>query len=165
MLVYFFALVQTPAPLVSAFGQIYRGFAPYKMDAKHRVSVRAEWRPPQGERLLLLLSRTHEMPMIKVLTQQAYDQRVATVESSNLSPAKKSEKLGTLAMLCREVTINDQNKLLVPKDLCEKSGLAAESDVTLVGRGPHFEIWNSDNFDRALEIEQNQDDEDELGIL
>lgn len=135
------------------------------MDAKYRVSIRPEWRPPQGERLLLLFSRTRDMPMIKVLTQQAYDQRVATVENSDLSPARKSAKLGSLAMLCREVAVNDQNKLLVPKDISEKAGLAAESDVILVGRGPHFEIWNSDHFERTLELEQNQDDEDELGIL
>ncbi len=150
---------------MSLFGQNYRGFSPYKMDAKYRVSVPTDWRPEPGSKLFLLFSRTHDMPLVKVLTQEAYDQRVATVENSDLSPAKKSAKLGSLAMLCRDAGINEQGKLLVPKDLSEKAGLAADSEVMLAGRGMHFEIWNKENFERALEIEMNQDDEDELGIL
>ncbi len=105
------------------------------------------------------------MPMIKVLTQAGYDERVQIVEKSQLSEAKKREKLGSLAMLCREVTLNEQGKLLVPKDLSEKAGLEADSDVMLAGREKHFEIWNKENFDRFLELEMNQDDDDELGIL
>lgn len=146
-------------------GQNYKGFVPYKMDAKYRVSIRPDWRPEEGEKLFLLFSRTHDMPLVKVLSQAAYDQRVEIVEKSDLSPAKKSAKLGSLAMLCREVTVNDQGKLLVPKDLSEKAELGADTEIMLAGRGAHFELWNSANFERALEIEMNQDDDDELGIL
>lgn len=105
------------------------------------------------------------MPVIKVLSQADYDRRVQIVNDSDLSPAKKAAKLGSLAMLCREVTLNDQGKLLVPKDLSEKAEIQPDSEVTLVGRDTNFEIWNKRNFDRALEIEMNQDDNDELGIL
>jgi DNA-binding transcriptional regulator/RsmH inhibitor MraZ len=150
---------------VSSAVQPYRGFNLYKMDPKYRVSIKADWRPEPGETLFLLFSRTREMPMIKVLTQAGYDERVQIVEKSQLSEAKKREKLGSLAMLCREVTLNEQGKLLVPKDLSEKAGLEADSDVMLAGREKHFEIWNKENFDRFLELEMNQDDDDELGIL
>jgi division/cell wall cluster transcriptional repressor MraZ len=146
-------------------GQKYRGFTPYKMDAKFRVSVPTDWRPDTGAKLYLLFSRTHEMPLVKVLSEEAYEQRVTTVEKSDLPPAKKQALLGSLAMLCREVSLNDQGKLLVPKDLSEKAALAAESEVILAGRGAHFEIWNKEQFERVLEIEMNQDDGDELGIL
>lgn len=162
---HFWALSRSSVRLVSAIGQNYLGFNPYKMDAKFRVSVPPDWRPQAGQKLFLLFSRTHEMPLVKVLSQRAYDMRVETVEKSELSPAKKIAKLGTFAMLCREASVNDQGKLLVPKDLSEKSGLAAETELMVVGRGIHFELWNKDNFERALEIELNQDDEDELGIL
>ncbi len=102
--------------------------------------------------------------MIKVLTQEAFDERVRIVKESDLTPAKKMAKLGTLSMLCREASVNDQGKLLIPKDLSEKAGIAADSEVALVGRGMHFEAWNSENFSRAFEIEQTPE-EDDLGIL
>jgi DNA-binding transcriptional regulator/RsmH inhibitor MraZ len=135
------------------------------MDAKYRVSIRPDWRPPYGEKLYLLFSQTHEMPMVKVLNQRAYAKRVETINASELSPAKKNALLGSLAMLCREATVNDQGKLHVPKDLSEKAELAADSDVMVVGRGMHFELWNKAYFERALEIEMAQVDQDELGVL
>ncbi len=145
--------------------QRYKGFHPYKMDSKFRVSVPTPWRPEAGAALYLLFSRAHEMPLIKVLSQEAFDHRVKVVEKSDLSPAKKAAKLGSLAMLSREANVNDQGKLLIPKELSEKAGIVADSEVMLAGRGLHFEVWNRANHERALEIEMNQDDDDELGIL
>ena len=152
-------------PLVSTTNQRYIGFSPYKMDPKFRVSIPTAWRPEPGSILFLLYSKTHEMPVIKVLSQEAFDDRVQTVKNSDLVPAKKAAILGSLSMLCREASVNDQGKLLVPKDLSEKAGILADSEVTLVGRGMHFEVWNNENFNRVLSIEMDQNDEAELGIL
>lgn len=150
---------------VSTTGQRYRGSKPYSVDPKYRFAVPPAWRPAPGEVLYLLSSRAYEMPMLKVLTQEGYDERVAIVKTSNLSEAKKRQKIGSLAMLCREVTINDQGKLLIPKDLSEQAGIKPDSDIMLAGREEHFEVWNLENYQRYLEIERNQDDADELGIL
>lgn len=150
---------------LSTTGQRYWGFAPYKMDPKYRVSIQPAWRPAAGSVLRLLFSKTHDLPVIKVLTEEAFDERVAIVENSDLSSAKKQAKLGSLYMMCREASVNEQGKLLVPKDLSEKAGIAADGEVVLAGRGKHFEIWSKSNHERVLEIEMNQDDEDELGIL
>lgn len=141
------------------------GYTPYKMDPKYRVSIPTGWRPTPGEVLYLLSSKTHDMPVIKVLSQQAFDERVKIVNDSDLTPAKKTAKLGQLSMLCRVASVNDQGKLLVPKDLSEAAGIAAESEVVLAGRGMHFEVWSKTNHGRVLEIEQNPDEDDDLGIL
>jgi MraZ protein len=145
--------------------QRHKGFHPYKMDPKFRVSIPTGWRPEAGGSLFLLFSKEHDMPVVKVLSQAAFDEKVELVNSSDLTPAEKNRKLGKLAMLCREVTLNEQGKLLVPKDLSEKAGIAADSDVVLAGRGIHFEIWSKPNFDKVLEIETTQDDDDDLGIF
>lgn len=150
---------------MTAADQRYKGFTPYKMDPKFRVSIPTAWRPEAGSMLFLLFSKTHEMPVIKVLSQEAFNERVETVKNSDLTPAKKQALLGSLSMLCREASVNDQGKLLVPKDLSEKAGISADTEVVLAGRGMHFEVWNKDNHERALEIEMAQDDVDELGIL
>ncbi len=141
------------------------GYTPYKMDPKYRVSIPTAWRPAAGEVLFLLSSKTHEMPVIKVLSEKAYNQRKETVNQSDLTPAKKMAQLGRLAMLCRVASVNEQGKLLVPKELSEAAGISAESEVVLAGRDLHFEVWSKHNHARVLEIEMTPDAEDDLGIL
>jgi len=141
------------------------GYTPYKMDPKYRVSIPTAWRPAPGEALYLLSSKTYDMPVIKVLSQKAFDHRRETVKNSNLTPGQKTAKLGQLAMLCRVASVNDQGKLLIPKDLSESAGIAAESEVVLAGRDLHFEVWSKANHARVLEIEMTPDENDDLGIL
>jgi len=145
--------------------QRYKGFTPYKMDPKFRVSVPTAWRPVANAPLFLQFSNSHEMPVVKVLSEDAYNEKVALIKGSDKTPAEKSFLLGKLAMLCREVTLNDQGKLLVPKDLSEKAGIAADSEVVLAGRGNFFEVWSKSNFDVVLAIESRPVELDDLGIF
>jgi DNA-binding transcriptional regulator/RsmH inhibitor MraZ len=145
--------------------QRYKGFKPVKMDPKFRISIQPNWRPAAGALLFLLFSKSHDMPVVKVLSQEAYDEKVQLVRDSDKTPREKNEILGQLAMLCREATLNEQGKLLVPKDLSEKAGIASDSDVMLAGRGNYFEIWSGENFDKVLEIESGKKEEDDLGIF
>jgi DNA-binding transcriptional regulator/RsmH inhibitor MraZ len=150
---------------MSSSHQRYKGFKPFKMDPKFRVSVPTPWRPEAGASLFLLFSVQYDMPLVKVLSQEAYDEKVELIRNSDKSPAEKGKKLGKLAMLCREASLNEQGKLLVPKDLSEKSGIEAEGDVVLAGRGIYFEIWSKTNFDKVLEIETGAEEDDDLGIF
>lgn len=159
------ALARPPDRNVSNTFQPYKGFKPFKMDPKFRVSIPSAWRPEAGASLYLLFSKEHDMPVVKVLSQAAYDERVELIKNSDKTPAEKGKTLGKLAMLCRETTLNEQGKLLVPKDLSEMAGIAAESDVVLAGRGLHFEVWSKSNFDIKLAIEMSQEEDDDLGIF
>jgi DNA-binding transcriptional regulator/RsmH inhibitor MraZ len=150
---------------MSTTDQRYKGFTPYKMDPKFRVSIPMAWRPEANAPLFLQFSKVHELSVVKVLSQEAYDEKVALIKTSDKLPAEKSKLLGKLAMLCREVTLNDQGKLLVPKDLSEKAGIAAESEVVLAGRGIYFEVWSKAHFDKVLAIETCEEDSDDLGIF
>ena len=145
--------------------QRYKGFTPYKMDPKFRVSIPTAWRPEANVPLFLQFSMVHAMPVVKVLSTEAYTEKVALIKNSEKTPAEKGKLLGKLAMLCREVTLNDQGKLLVPKDLSEKAGITAESDVVLAGRGIFFEVWSKSNHDKVLVIETREEEDDDLGIF
>ncbi|MBC8126054.1 MAG: hypothetical protein H8M99_02750 [Gloeobacteraceae cyanobacterium ES-bin-144] len=145
--------------------QPYKGFKPFKMDPKYRVSIPSAWRPEAGASLFLLFSKVDDMPVVKVLSQEAYNEKVERINNSDLKPALKDKMLGKLAMLSREASLNEQGKLLVPKDLSEMAGIAAESDVTLAGRGLHFEIWSKANFEIKLGIEMVPEEDDDLGIF
>lgn len=150
---------------MSTTDQRYKGFTPYKMDPKFRVSIPIAWRPEANAALFLQFSKVHDMPVVKVLSQEAYAEKVDLIKNSDKTPAEKGKTLGKLAMLCREVTLNDQGKLLVPKDLSEKAGIAADSEVVLAGRGIFFEVWSKDNFEKVLQIETSEEVEDDLGIF
>jgi len=145
--------------------QPYKGFTPYKMDPKFRVSIPPLWRPKAGESLYLLFSQAHEMPVVKVLSQAAYNEKVELVQGSAKTPKEKGRMLGRLAMLSREATLNEQGKLLVPKDLSEQAGIVAEAEVMLAGRGNYFEIWSKENFAKVLALEHGREDDDDLGIF
>ena len=79
--------------------QHYKGFKPFKMDPKFRVAIPSAWRPEAGASLFLLFSKEHEMPVVKVLSQQAYDEKVELIKGSDKTPAEKGKMLGKLAML------------------------------------------------------------------
>ena len=136
------------------------------MDPKFRVSIPTAWRPEAEVPLFLQFSNSHGMPVVKVLSVEAYNEKVSLIKDSDKSHLEKGKLLGKLAMLCREVTLNDQGKLLVPKDLSEKAGIAADAEVVLAGRGIYFEIWSKPNFEIVLSIESRvADEEDDLGIF
>lgn len=150
---------------MNANDQRHKGFHAYKVDPKYRISIPTAWRPEAGGVLYLLFSNEYDMPVVKVLSEEAYGERVERIRASDKTPAEKSGLLGRLAMLCREATLNDQGKLLIPKDLSEKAGIVAEGSVTLVGRGIHFEIWNKENFEAMLAITNAEKQHDDLGIF
>jgi DNA-binding transcriptional regulator/RsmH inhibitor MraZ len=135
------------------------------MDAKFRVSVPTAWRPEDDGSLFLLYSKRHDMPLVKVRSQAAFDEKVSLIQNSDKTPAEKSQLLGKLSMLSREVKLYDQGKLAIPRELCAKTGIAADSAVYLAGRGIEFEIWSGENFDRMLEIESGPQQEDDLGVF
>ena len=145
--------------------QRYTGFHPYKIDPKFRVSVQASWRPEVGTPLYLLFAKDLGLPMVRVLSREAYNHKVLVINDSDKTPAEKSKYLAKLALLSREATVNEQGKLLVPKDLSEKAGIDPESDVILAGRGMNFEIWSKANFEAYLTQITAGDPEDDLGIF
>ena len=142
--------------------QQYRGFKPYSIDSKLRVAVPPAWRPPLGTIVYLLPAKVYEMPMIQVLTTEEYDSRIAKLETSTLDEARKNHHRRVLASRCREASINDQGKLLVPKDLATRAEIAPDSAVVLVGVERYFEIWAKHFHDRSVDIEDGQANDDNL---
>lgn len=131
----------------------------YKMDPKFRVSVPALWRPLLGENFQLMKAKRREQPMIIVLTEADYNERLRLIrEFEGADAAAKRETEGMFHSMCRPASINDQGKMLVPKDLAEYAGIQAGAPVVLEGRGQHFAIWNPENY----EVAQERVNEDEM---
>lgn len=150
---------------MSSAVKIYESHFDYKMDPKFRVSIPVDWRPEtEEEPVRLQLSKEHDLPVIKVFTEEEFEKKFVQVAESNLTPAKKQQIVGHLRMMSKKVTISSQGKLTVPKDWSERVGLKAEGQVILGGRDNHYLICPQGTFDRITELEFGMDDGD-LGVV
>ncbi len=122
--------------------QSLEGVFDFKLDAKYRVSVPSEWRPGRGEALPLRLLKwqTYKVPVLKALTDGAFEAMINSIDQSDLPAGIKSQRKGLLYSRNTQVTINDQGKVLIPKKLAEEHGLTAGGTVHLFGRGTNFDI-------------------------
>ena len=142
-----------------------QGHLDHKMDPKYRVSIPVEWRPEKGETLRLQLSNRHGVPLIRVLTEEAFRERLQRIDASDLDVGEKDDMRSTLHMMCVNTKLNDQGKLLVPKEWSLKADLVADKEVKLVGRGPHFEIMSVENFNKVYEAEHQSMRNDKLRVF
>lgn len=132
--------------------QQYKGTYPYKTDSKNRVNVVAAWRPQPGENLYLMASFDYrsELPIIKVLTDEGIASRLKTVDESDLDTGEKADMKSDLKRNLRDGNLNDQGRLLIPKDFANHAGIEPDADVYLVAGDSHFEIWSKENYTKAF---------------
>ena len=137
-------------------GNSFEGVFDFKLDAKGRVSVPAEWRPGKGDALPLRLLkwRTLEVPVLKALTAEAFSAMIESIDQSDLSAGIKSQRKGLLYSRNTQVAINDQGKVLIPRKLVEEHGLNPGGPVHLFGRGTNFDIVSPRDHGAMLKAEE-----------
>ncbi|MBB5351943.1 DNA-binding transcriptional regulator/RsmH inhibitor MraZ [Haloferula luteola] len=138
----------------------------HKMDSKNRVSVPTEFRlVEEGTPIRIMRSTEHGEPVIKVFTEDHYQAKFAEIDqAANLNSAQKKQIISALRMFSKQVTINPQGKLTLPKDWCDKVGLRAEEQAVLGGCGEYFIICSQDAMSRMEENLRVLDDGG-LGVL
>jgi DNA-binding transcriptional regulator/RsmH inhibitor MraZ len=88
-------------------------------------------------------------------------------EYPNRSAGQIREALELLHAGILPVNVNNQGKLLIPKEWSLRAHIEAESNVMLVGRGKYFDIYNSADYAKVSEIQQARVSEGfgDLGIF
>ena len=143
----------------------YNGSQSYKTDAKNRVTVKAGWRPPSGDPVYLMASTSEDVNIIKVLTAGAVQHRIEIFEDK-VTDTKKLAKLKTqLKRVLRDSSINDQGKLLIPRDLAAHANISPDSEVMLSAGDSHFEIWPKDKYEELFGTVAVPEEEDEFGVF
>ncbi|MGJ8632281.1 MAG: hypothetical protein ACSHX7_00005 [Luteolibacter sp.] len=145
--------------------QQYKGSFPYKTDAKNRVTVVPAWRPAQGETVNLMPSISEGVKILKVLTQNAFEYRVQRITDNAKTPKEESTLKTKLVRLLREANVNEQGKLLIPKDLAEYAGISPDSGIMMSAGDSHFEIWPRDKFEEIFGLSAVPEEEDDLAIF
>lgn len=98
----------------------------------------------------MLSSCNHDHPVIKVLMKENYDEKLRFIMTSSKTQREKWQVAAKLAQLCREVTLDPRNRILIPPNMVRSIGLQKCRSVTLVGCGYHFEIWETANYQAFL---------------
>jgi DNA-binding transcriptional regulator/RsmH inhibitor MraZ len=132
--------------------QQYKGTYPYKTDSKNRVNVVAAWRPQPGEDLHLMASydKKSKLPIIKVMTDEGVASRLKIIDEHVESPGDRADMKSELKRNLRDANLNDQGRLLIPKDFANHAGIEPDADVYLVAGDSHFEVWSKENYTKAL---------------
>lgn len=127
----------------------FEGVFDFKLDAKYRVSVPSDWRPGRGEALPLRLLQwqTYKVPVLKALTDEAFEAMIGSIDASELPAGVKGQRKGLLYSRNTQVAINDQGKVLIPKKLAKEHGMEAGGAVHLYGRGTNFDIVSPRDHD------------------
>lgn len=142
---------------VSTTEQFFIGQKTYTIDSKNRVAVQPSWRPASGTEVILIYGKTGGVPMIKVITpEQLTAHRAQIAASTSMNDAQKAEKRRNLAARCWEGSINDQGKLLIPRELCDRLGLQPEMEVLQIGCDTYFEIWKKAEFVEDDQLNLNE---------
>ncbi len=135
-----------------------QGVFEYKLDPKCRVSVPSDWRQVAGGcQLRILQSSSYDLPTLRILTDEEYEDMLATVDGmEEWTPAQKKKMKGKLHSRCQKGSMSDQGKLLIPKAWCERPGIDSGEAVKLVGRGTYFEIFSLENH-AAMKLKEDEE--------
>ena len=112
-----------------------------------------------------MASISEGVKVIKVLTDEAVAYRLQKIEAHETDPKKEAQTKTRLKRLLRESSVNEQGKMLIPKDLADYAGIAPDSEVTLSAGDSHFEIWNRAKFEEVFGVAAVPEEEDTLGIF
>lgn len=104
--------------------------------------------------------------LIKVLTDEAVIYRLQKIEKHEVDPKKEAKLKSNLKRKLRESSVNEQGKMLIPRDLAQYAGIAPDSEVMLSAGDSHFEIWSREKYESVFGIASAvSEEEDTLGIF
>lgn len=146
--------------------QGFTGQFPQKVDGKGRMSVPApfrrvleandpNWTNELGVKMYVNYGK-HLKQNLRVYSVKAM-QRIAARIDTLPEGSKLWIQLNRLYLgQSDEVTMDRDGRIVLPQRLREKLGVAESAELTLMGIGQYFEIWEQDMFDNTVDPEQDE---------
>ena len=130
--------------------RFYAGEFRHFIDEKNRITIPARWRRGSAEEFLILPEANHQF--LLVMPPEEFSRMSAAAEAdSNVSARDRRIFFRQLHARAQHATADKQGRLVLPEDLCKKTGLKGE--VVLVGSRGRFEIWNQQKRKKAHDEE------------
>jgi len=121
------------------------------IDEKGRVSIPAEFRPIlHGERGSFFLNRGFER-CIMAYPEKKWERVLDLVGAAPLDDTNTRWFKRTFYSGAREVSCDQQGRILIPQALMDYAGISKEKEVVIVGLSDFVEIWNAEAWDKWLE--------------
>jgi MraZ protein len=133
----------------------FQGSEEYVIDNKGRVTI-----PPYMRRALSPEARetfTITRGIRKCIIAYPIDQwEKIQHKMMELNPFNtENDKIITfLTMFCKEVTLDAQNRILIPKELLAYARI--DSKALIVGKIDHIEIWNPEEFAKIYSFDEEE---------
>jgi MraZ protein len=153
----------------NAHDAVFRGATDIALDAKGRLAVPARYRDRLatrcGGQLICTIEKKRCLLLYPLPDWEEIERKLMRLPSLNPRASRLQElMLGHAA----ELELDGHGRVLIPRELRDFAGLAR--DVTLVGQGNKFAIWDAARWkerrDAWLEAEEDGADlPDELGSL
>jgi MraZ protein len=129
---------------------MFQGASELNLDAKGRLTV------PTGHRELLsaqaegrLVTTAHPHKCLLLYPRPAWEPIRAQIMSFSSLDRQTSLVQRLLVGFAKDVEMDAAGRVLIPPELRRYASLAKR--VTLVGQGSHFEIWNSEEWEKQIE--------------
>ncbi len=110
------------------------------IDASNRLTVPARYREEFGSEAVLF--RAVEK-CLNIYTTEEFSKIVDAARAGAVG-AKNREKLRNFFADATTVTVDRAGRIIIPAEYMQHASLSAE--VTVLGVGTHFEVWNRDTF-------------------
>jgi len=119
--------------------RFYAGEFRHFLDEKNRITIPARWRRGAPEEFIVLAEATHQF--LLVMPPEEFSRMSAAADADpTVSARDRRIFFRQLHARAQHATADKQGRLVLPEDLCKKTGLKGE--VMLVGSRGRFEIWN-----------------------
>ncbi len=140
---------------------MFTGRYTHSVDKKGRVSIPARFRKLLADEVVLTISNTMK-DALRVYTLEQFDEMIEKLYGNQEYDPGFQAFLNDIAEHTVTVSIDSQNRILIPQNLREVYGLKEE--VILLGKFKHFEIWDEDRL-KQLYIDNNYSREEQNARL
>jgi len=127
----------------------FKGQEIYSLDSKGRVNIPVKMRKamsPESQDTFTLLRGQEECIVAYPLDEwKKYEQKFSSL---NQFIPENRYFLRTLLQWSEEVTLDAQQRIMLPKKLIEFAGL--ENKVMIIGMIDHIEFWNPEKFEEYM---------------
>lgn len=143
---------------------IFKGLEIYSIDPKGRVNVPAKMRkcisPEANDTFTIIRGKDG---CIEAYPMDKWEMLEEKLSSLNLY--KKDDRFFLRKMLrwAEEVTIDKQQRIILPKKLVELAGI--DKKVLITGVVDHIEFWNPDTYDEYMDARDETFEEIAAGVM
>ena len=127
------------------------GFNTVSLDKKGRLAIPAKYRPHliNNSETKIIITKDPQYPSLKVYPESQWHEISNKLESlQGLDPIVRNLQwtiLGNASVL--EFDPGNRMLVLIPSDLRKYADISDQKQISLIGMGNKFEIWNINNWE------------------